>query len=497
MAPFSVSDLKDRASQVKSAGLKSYSSARDKLSSQSNASRTKPPLPPPRRTTQNHGNSNETTDVEKIDWANLSEDDKQAFFTWLDEFFARYLNLTIPAPRVTASSDSSGDQTARSPRNSPSLPPRGVGSRINQNVVPDPPNEVPASRRNLPPVLSQHGPPKINVSTKPSGPTILQEQPDPPPSRPGSGSVTRPSHSIESTDLQMSFPPSTVNGSAAADLASFMHPSTPWDTEWYAFNPPMPPYLKGSSDMRFAGSFGTSGGTKTARGVILFSDLSMCWYSVTFGNGGVTRWARFLPCPAPMSGAALQRAAKTHGAAVATFAKDAAASGRPVARGECWDIANEGLQYAASLYGPNNAPVLSTSRAHGHLLYCGKPGMGRWRGGDDRFRAGDIVEWREVRIGAARPGAFAILGNPDHTAVLVQDTVPRRVVGDGESVMPADVGVLTVVEQSAGHAPKRDSYDLAKLQKGEVWVYRPVSMVEYVGSALNIDIPPGLETYSV
>jgi hypothetical protein len=62
-----------------------------------------------------------------------------------------------------------------------------------------------------------------------------------------SGSVTRPSHSIESSmltlcyfllfrstscstvpaDLQMSFPPSTVNGSAAADLASFMHPSTP------------------------------------------------------------------------------------------------------------------------------------------------------------------------------------------------------------------------------------------------------------------------------
>jgi hypothetical protein len=143
---------------VKSAGLKSYSSARDKLSSQSNASRTKPPLPPPRRTTQNHGNSNEITDVEKIDWANLSDDDKQAFFSWLDEFFARYLNLAIPAPRVTASPDSSGDQTARSPRNSPSLPPRGVGSRINQNVIPDPPNEVPASRRNLPPVLSQHGP---------------------------------------------------------------------------------------------------------------------------------------------------------------------------------------------------------------------------------------------------------------------------------------------------------------------------------------------------
>jgi hypothetical protein len=198
-----------------------------------------------------------------------------------------------------------------------------------------------------------------------------------------------------------------------------------------------------------------------------------------------------------MSGAALQQAAETHGAAVSAFAERAVASGRPVARGECWDIAHEALQYAASLYGgPRDAPVLSTSRAHGHLLFCGKPGMGRWRGGDDRFRAGDIVEWRSVRIGTARHGAFAILGDPDHTAVLVQDTVPRCVVADGESVMPADVGVLTVVEQTAGHAPKRESYDLAKLQSGEVWVYRPVSMVEYLGSTLSIDIPFGLETYA-
>jgi hypothetical protein len=198
-----------------------------------------------------------------------------------------------------------------------------------------------------------------------------------------------------------------------------------------------------------------------------------------------------------MSGAALQQAAETHGAAVAAFAERAAASGRPVARGECWDIANEALQHAASLFGPRDAPILSTSRAHGHLLFCGKPGNGRWRGGDDRFRAGDIVEWRSVRIGAARRGAFTLLGDPDHTAVLVEDTIPRCFVADGESVMPADVGVLTVVEQTAGHAPKRESYDLAKLQTGEVWVYRPVSMIEYLGSTLSIDIPSGVETYAV
>lgn len=198
-----------------------------------------------------------------------------------------------------------------------------------------------------------------------------------------------------------------------------------------------------------------------------------------------------------MSSVALQQAADTYGAAVATFAERAVASGKPVARGECWDVAHEGLLYAGSLYGPRDAPILSTSRAHGHLLFCGKPGMGRWRGGDDRFRAGDIVEWRSVRIGTAQHGGLAFLGDPDHTAVLVENTVPRCAVADGDSVKPADVGVLTVVEQSAGQAPKRDSYDLAKLQTGEVWVYRPVSMVEYLGSTLSVDIPPGLETHAI
>ncbi len=220
--------------------------------------------------------------------------------------------------------------------------------------------------------------------------------------------------SASATDLQMSFPPSTTSGSAAADLAVFMHPSTPWDTEWYSSSSPIPE-----------------------------------------------------------------------------------ASGRPVARGECWDIAHEALLHAESLFGPRDAPILSTSRAHGHLLFCGKPGVGRWRGGDDRLRAGDIVEWRSVRIGMGQYGAFALLGEPDHTAALVQDTVPRCAVADGQSVKPADVGILIVVEQTAGRAPKRGSYDLAKLQQGEVWVYRPVGMVMYLGSTLRIDTPPGLETFAV
>ncbi|KAH9054132.1 hypothetical protein EDB87DRAFT_1796205, partial [Lactarius vividus] len=500
---FSVSSLKEKASQVKTAGVKSYSSARGKLASSPSTAKAKPPPPPPPRkasgkqrgdirTDSLHTSSSNVpdaaTDVDRIDWANLSHQDKQVFFTWLDEFFARYLDQPQPV-RVFPPVDGP-NTSAPSPRFSPPLPPRGDSSQASQNRGPDHLDVFPATpavgRRNLPPVLSQRGPPKINLSTRPPAPS---ESPIPP--HPNSG----PSNSADPADLQMSFPPPAENGSAAADLAWYMHPSTSWDTDWYASNSPIPPHLNGSPDIRFAGAFGSDGRTKTARGVMLFSDFSMCWFSVAYGSGPPVRWARFRPCPEPMSAAALRRAAQTHGTVVAAFAVRAEASGRPVAHGECWDIAHEALLHAGTLCAPHDAPVLSTSRAHGHLLFCGRPGVGRWRGGDDRLRAGDVVEWRSVRIGAAQFGSIAILGDPDHTAVLVEDTVPRCAVADGDGVRPADVGVLTVVEQTAGRAPRRGSYDLAKLQEGEVWVYRPVGMVEYLGSTLSIDIPSGLETY--
>ncbi|KAI0261385.1 hypothetical protein BC834DRAFT_1028260 [Gloeopeniophorella convolvens] len=504
MAPFSVASLKERSSNT-------FGAARNKFSSGApGATKAKPPPPPPpRRSSAATGSgpsaislradgpesSADAAEVDRIDWANLSNEDKQVFFTWLDEFFARYLDLPVPPPRISVGPSKSPTPPTPSPRPSPSLPPRrdvprasaSPGFETSSHTSPPPP----PVRRNLPPMLSRELPPKVNLSTRPSGTSNA-----PPPPRPSPS--TRPSYSSTAEDLQMSFPPPTQNGSAAADLAVYMHPSTEWESEWYAGDSPLPPHLQGSPELRFSGAYGfPDGQTRVARGVILFSDLSLCWYSVSAGGAGVTRWARFRPRPEPMSAAALQHASATHGAAVAEFAEHALASGRPVARGECWDIAHEALQAAAARCAPRDAPVLSTSRAHGHLLFCGRPGAGRWRGGDDRLRAGDVVEWRTVRIGTAQRGGYAILGNPDHTAVLVTDTVPRCAVADGASVSPADIGSLTVVEQSAGVVPKRESYDLAKLQEGEVWVYRPVGMVEYLGSTLSVDIPPGLETFEV
>ncbi|KAJ6614692.1 hypothetical protein B0H10DRAFT_2044366 [Mycena sp. CBHHK59/15] len=51
-----------------------------------------PPLPPPTRGVQRFW-----PDEKQIDWANLSPEDKVVLFSWLDEFFSRFLGKPIPA----------------------------------------------------------------------------------------------------------------------------------------------------------------------------------------------------------------------------------------------------------------------------------------------------------------------------------------------------------------------------------------------------------------
>lgn len=80
-----------------------------------------PPRPPPSRAGAPRPDSEGTADQGEelvIDWANLSPEDKQVFFSWLDEFFARYLNNGIPrnttnmvkpvAPPLSARASASG-----------------------------------------------------------------------------------------------------------------------------------------------------------------------------------------------------------------------------------------------------------------------------------------------------------------------------------------------------------------------------------------------------
>lgn len=72
-------------------------------SSRPDAAVSPPPAPPPRsaapplplRAPQPEPEPESTSEDIKIDWANLSPEDKAVFFSWLDEFFAGYLGRPI------------------------------------------------------------------------------------------------------------------------------------------------------------------------------------------------------------------------------------------------------------------------------------------------------------------------------------------------------------------------------------------------------------------
>ncbi|EJF59223.1 hypothetical protein DICSQDRAFT_138681 [Dichomitus squalens LYAD-421 SS1] len=333
-----------------------------------------------------------------------------------------------------------------------------------------------------------------------------------PPSVPRSSRPQTPPRPGSDSGALTSYPPPTEHGSAAADLAHYFSSSAHWPSAWYASDDTRPPPLRNNGQTMWTGRWRSDGSTKTVEGSVIFSDLSMCWYSVTWPQNAppthdandartVSRTARYLPRPNPWTKEQLVDAHETYGETIAGYAESYEGTGVPCARGECWDLANEAIKYFEQYdYVPK--PVPSISRTHGHLIFEGKASekgrnqAGRWRGGDDRVRRGDIIEWRSARVGMG-PHGWSTLGNPEHTAVIVSDCVPRTSVADGKAVRPAEVGVIEVVEQSVGSPPARKSYDLANFEEGEVWIYRPVGMEAYVGALLTPTCPEGVDALSL
>ncbi|KDQ54590.1 hypothetical protein JAAARDRAFT_399336 [Jaapia argillacea MUCL 33604] len=519
--PFTVADLKQKAAKAKDASVTKFHDTKDRYSSQPAAKTTwdpnykKPPPPPQGRSSRDSRTSLDQTDAstsstpslpsrgpppvvrtntrptappprhappianrravtgaeegEKIDWANLSPEDKQVFFSWLDEFFARYFNIPAP-PRSTS-------DTAK-----PVVQPKPTHPQVSKPIVSQ--GRPPAT---LPPPVATWSKPKL---------------PSPSPS-------PQPSN-----DFVMSFPPPTTHGSAALDLAQYFHPSTHWDSAWYMTDPAIPPSLQGNTNLTYRATGQISGGTKTMNFGVFFADLSVCWYTVSFPTSGnadpnntsvVRRSAKYLPTPKALDGPSLVEAHETYGETIAAFAESFAGTGEWCGRGECWDLADQALKYFDQ-YDYVSKPIPSLSRTHGHLIFEGKATgggrmVGRWRGGDDRVRRGDIVEWRKVSIGAVGgpPGAKWTLGDPDHTAIIVRDSVPSRTPVDGEPLSPAEIGSLEVVDQSVSSAPDRREFDLKTLEQGEMWIYRPIGMQEYLGFSLDqlAVCPPGLQVLTI
>ena len=80
------------------------------------------------------------------------------------------------------------------------------------------------------------------------------------------------------------------------------------------------------------------------------------------------------------------------------------------------------------------------------------------------------------------------------TAVIVDDSYPQNNPVHGETLPPASLGSLEVIEQSLGKAPRRARYDLAAFEAGEMWIYRPIGLESYVGHLMTADFPPSGHT---
>ncbi|KZV65897.1 hypothetical protein PENSPDRAFT_756132 [Peniophora sp. CONT] len=539
MAPFSVSDLRKRTGDAQSSleynpphrGVPPSSPARPRASI----------------TLANPGSNGGEADA--IDWANLSYEDKQVFFSWLDEFFSRYTGRPIssfaptsepevpiatdPAPATPTSPPLPRRTTSQPPSATPPdvvpppMPPRRTSSQASYAAIapevappPMPPRRSSSQVSLAPPMPPRRG--SNSPSTPPgNGPPRRAMPPPPPTSPPRLNFGTRPGTLSRSTppaqgtapgadpliDLRMSYPAIPAHGSNGADLAYYFSQDTQWGSgdNWYntsSGTPPTPPGVPSDEMRGCGGSKITIGGTTTLTGSAMFADLSVCYYRVTFpsdphsaNDPRIRREAWYTLRPPSLPGNTLFTAYSLYGEIIASVAESYVGTGQKVLRGECWDLAYQALEIAREQC-PDQAPVPSISRTHGHLIYCGRPGDGRWRGGDRCVRRGDIVQWRSVRTGKTKRGPTTILGAPDHTAVIVRDCIPSIPVSDGCTLTPAQLGDLSIVGQNP-NPPKFDTISHAFMTEGEMWIYRPICMRDYVGSEFEITPPPGAPVIAI
>ncbi|KAF9517558.1 hypothetical protein BS47DRAFT_1290933 [Hydnum rufescens UP504] len=336
------------------------------------------------------------------------------------------------------------------------------------------------------------------AAPKPQSPTPISRNTSKPP--PPVRNSTRP-------NVQpVSIPPSGASGHKASEADSFSQyfsRSTSWasDPTWFVWDKlppgqqPNPPPLKDSQTALRSLSWSSHGAQRLLDGVVVFEDLSIGWYHLSWhvsAPNNCTREAAWAPPPPPWIGDDLRTASEMYGDLVASFAERAMHQRRHVGRGECWDLANESLREIANTQQgvlPKVMPCIA--HTHGHLIFTGVAGqMGTWKGGDDTVRRGDIVQWLNVKIKlVGQPLATMTLGNPDHTAIVVSDSyIPSLTAGsnaseEGQALHPSAIGSLDVIEQSVHELPSRRVYDMRQFLSGEVWIYRPMPMELYLGMA--------------
>ena len=348
-----------------------------------NATAAAPPLPPartPSREVVQQHEPQHSANVD-VDWQNISSADKNALFSVLDGVSRTVVHglgmpgrSARPAARDTQVSKPLTRSTTRSCQFfGGKAPASALVVPRNADVVAPPLAPLPTQ-----PTATHHRSSRSQQASASAPPQPQQW------ARPGQ------------TTQEMSYPPPCHSSSHAHDLANqFSRSAPPFAEAWFTADSPQPPALVGRRDMTWTSSWQQLGTQKTLVGAALFADLSVCWWKVEWdmnderrpgflSGGSVRRSARYMDTPAEFGADELWDACSTYGEQVAQFAEEAERRGLPIAHGECWDLASEGLASVMGL----PAPIPSIARTHGHLLFSGSASgkdfrrdqRGHWRG---------------------------------------------------------------------------------------------------------------------
>ncbi|GAA5983401.1 hypothetical protein JCM11641_007837 [Rhodosporidiobolus odoratus] len=369
-----------------------------------------------------------------------------------------------------------------------------------------PPQTAPSPAPYLPP----SAPPPVALSTRPRLPATTSSSS----SQPFAPTLTPPELHAPSYPLPQS------HSSSALSLLHWIH-HHPFTTSWFADpSSPLPPPLIGRNDVRFTVSWSRQGDQKQTIGCALFGDSSVLWYRLSWSardeetgraHFSVSREGRYRPKAPPLDADQAYEASERYGPLVVQFAERALAEGVPVGRGECWDLANSALGDIQENRADVPPPFPSIGRTHGSLLFYANANanaaqkdqqgrvVGCWTSGDVYIRPGDVVEWRKVKIRTvdAPRGGYSLLGDPDHTALILSAASPTSLPTLSPTLSDptyplSSLTSLTVLEQSLGHVPSVAEYDLSAMTKGEIWIYRPCGMKALCGiEELRAEWPVG------
>ncbi|UZJ52333.1 hypothetical protein CBS101457_001653 [Exobasidium rhododendri] len=390
-----------------------------------------------------------TSGTNHIEFSKFTEEDKQAFFLLLDEFFeARSGSLSSAGElhprnsRKPLSADDTSFVQAKATKE-PSKPsgPGAKASMFESSTANPAPSSIPSSS---------------TASSSPSYPRLSAS-------------------SLPTTEL-----------CTALTCATFLcypdsFPDWSGPRAWYLQPNAIPLSIKGRSDVSYSTSSMYRGNDHSLLGGSLFADLSCLWWKVSWDQTDPARSVRCQvaykqPPEAWNDEGRLAEASRGFGDWIAGFAETNERNRTPVGDGECWTLAADAITYTNEKAGltEGNRLMKTIGRTHGFLLFAGKADevkgqCGRWRGGD-RFgsrgggvRRGDIVEWKSAkcRLKGSPAGSYVILGSPEHTAIIVQDSpLPKRIEEQTDSGDRGEEDFYSIlgVARTAGQPAIRAAY---------------------------------------